>query len=483
MPAGAKASTMVGMGSARRKATPAPISAMVVAPNRTTTLDASMILVRRVRNSRRNWTPSEAPMRICAGMRTRSGMRPSARPMNPNAIPTAIAPMNQALGNVNAAKAAPPTAAAASSTRAIGHPIVSPGTSDCPPAWENWMTRNGATATISPTRRVCESMIGSSSALYRGAILTISATPPGTVAKNAVVLSRCASRISSKAPHAPTTIETSATAPITCSSESSVRMTALLNCTPMAEPMTTWPTVRPWRIGLIGAPNSPTSAVANSEPSNHGSGSPPSRAMNAPTTAATNVAAAAAARPNGVDFGRTETGAVSFIAPRINARGRYACLAFAERTVNTRSGGRLRRAHMRGKRQWLVGAGEKLDRHEHHLLVAEVLEIVHLALSRPVRLVAGLARLIGVFDSGSVMDMLAAAASRDRGPKIVENVAVKAEPLAGGKPDHPYADAVAFRHQCVADARIGILGFALELGRDVGRPCALVRTHCRLVHH
>src|SRR5215831_1143005 len=96
---------------------------------------------------------------------------------------------------------------------------------------------------------------------------------------------------------------------------------------------------------------------------------------------------------------------------------------------------------------------------------------------------ARLARLIGVFDGGAAVHVLAAASTRDRGPEIIKHVAVEAEALARSQADHPHADAVAFRDQHIAHARIRVIGFAFELRRDLGRPCALVRTHGRLVHH
>src|SRR5215510_9525643 len=96
---------------------------------------------------------------------------------------------------------------------------------------------------------------------------------------------------------------------------------------------------------------------------------------------------------------------------------------------------------------------------------------------------ARLARLIGVFDGGAVVHVLAAASTRDRGPEIIKHVAVEAEALARSQADHRHADAVAFREQHIAHARIRVIGFAFELRRDLGRPCTLVRTHGRLVHH
>src|SRR5580692_8638552 len=66
-------------------------------------------------------------------------------------------------------------------------------------------------------------------------------------------------------------------------------------------------------------------------------------------------------------------------------------------------------AHRLRDGQRLVGAGQKLDRHENQLLVANVLQIVHLVLARAVGLVARFARLVAVFDGGAVHQMLATA--------------------------------------------------------------------------
>jgi hypothetical protein len=59
----------------------------------------------------------------------------------------------------------------------------------------NDTTRNGANTTISATRAVCATMIGSRCPPYCGAMFVVSTTPPGTVAKNAVVRSTPVSRI------------------------------------------------------------------------------------------------------------------------------------------------------------------------------------------------------------------------------------------------------------------------------------------------
>src|SRR5437764_15265762 len=92
------------------------------------------------------------------------------------------------------------------------------------------------------------------------------------------------------------------------------------------------------------------------------------------------------------------------------------------------------------QRHSLVGALQKFDGHEHQLVVADVLEIVHLELPSTVRLVPRLARHIGVFHGGAVVHVLATAAAVYARLEIVEDVAVEAYPFAGSQSDHPYTD-------------------------------------------
>src|SRR5262249_31652114 len=176
----------------------------------------------------------------------------------------------------------------------------------------------------------------------------------------------------------------------------------------------------------MGAPMRQTSAVTNSEPSSHGSGTPARRAKAPPTAAATNVPAAAANRRRKIERGLGEAGASSFMPPRASAiqtksatsiarmsrsenrrprlRGRRARLSFDPGSGGGRRGG----AHRLRQRQRLVGAVEELDGHEDNVLVADIFKVVHLELAGPVGLVASLARLVGVFHGGAVMHMLAA---------------------------------------------------------------------------
>src|SRR5581483_9192013 len=123
------------------------------------------------------------------------------------------------------------------------------------------------------------------------------------------------------------------------------------------------------------------------------------------------------------------------------------------------------------------------DRHENHFLVFEVVQVVHLVLALGVALVAGLAGLVGHFDGRAVVHVLAGAAAADAGPEIIEHVAVEADALVGSEPDDPDARALVLRQQRGADARVGVLGLALELGGDVGRPRRLLFFVRGLIEH
>src|SRR6516225_7217273 len=100
---------------------------------------------------------------------------------------------------------------------------------------------------------------------------------------------------------------------------------------------------------------------------------------------------------------------------------------------------------------------------------------MHLVLPLAIGLVAGFTRRVVVFDGGAVMHMLAPAAAAHGSPEIIEHVAVESDALAGLQPDHPDADAVAFRNELAADARVRTALLALEFGCDLGRPCRIVR--------
>ena len=118
------------------------------------------------------------------------------------------------------------------------------------------------------------------------------------------------------------------------------------------------------------------------------------------------------------------------------------------------------------------------------LLVADVLEVVHLVLARPVGLVARLARLVGVFDRACRPCRCWRPRPPDhRGPEIVEHVAVEADALAGLEPDGPYPHAFVLRHQLAADAGVVALRLALELLLQRLRPLGLLAVRGGLVGH
>src|SRR5277367_2410608 len=83
---------------------------------------------------------------------------------------------------------------------------------------------------------------------------------------------------------------------------------------------------------------------------------------------------------------------------------------------------------------------------------------------------AGFARLIAIFDRGAVVDVLAAAPTGNRGPEIIEHVAVETNALAWSEPDHPYPHPVGFRNQGSADTAVVVLPFALEFRGERRRP-------------
>src|ERR1700677_4768298 len=124
-----------------------------------------------------------------------------------------------------------------------------------------------------------------------------------------------------------------------------------------------------------------------------------------------------------------------------------------------------------GNRKRLVGAIEKFDGHEDHLLVADIFQVMDLVLAGPIGLVPGLAGLIGIFNGRAVVDMLTPAHASHVGPEVIEHMSMKAEPLAGGEPDHPDPRALGFRQKHVADAAIRVLSLVLEFSGDRRRPC------------
>src|SRR5262245_16448827 len=94
-----------------------------------------------------------------------------------------------------------------------------------------------------------------------------------------------------------------------------------------------------------------------------------------------------------------------------------------------------------------------------------------------------LAWRIGVLDRRAVHEMLPAAPAVDRGPEIIEHMAVEADPLARLQPNDPDPHLLVLRKQLTADTAVVQLVFALEFGLDLGRPLTAVLVHRFLVQH
>src|SRR5579883_175628 len=146
------------------------------------------------------------------------------------------------------------------------------------------------------------------------------------------------------------------------------------------------------------------------------------------------------------------------------------------RTLSARRRLREGEAFLRGGacpfRYWerLVRAVEEFNGHEDHFLVTKVFEIVDLVLPEAIALVPGFARLVGVFDRGAVLEVLAPTSAGYGGPEVIQHVAMKPQPLAGSKPDDPHPDTFVLRQQGRPHAAVMVLLFTLELGRNCGGP-------------
>src|SRR5262249_39065676 len=90
---------------------------------------------------------------------------------------------------------------------------------------------------------------------------------------------------------------------------------------------------------------------------------------------------------------------------------------------------------------------------------------------------------VGVFDRSAVMHVLASSPAGDRGPEIIEHVTVEADALAGLEANGPHPDAVALRHERVADTWVGIVLLTLEFRGDFRRPRRFHRGLRLLVQH
>src|SRR5262245_51276957 len=163
MPAGAMASTMVGTGYANSQAIAAAKAAIAPAANSTTRHEPNSNLNSRVRNSGLNWAPSALPITTCAAISSTSGMRPSTQPRWLVAAAMNSGAISQALGErvrESTVATRPDTARSPSNGSHGTTETASSGLAV--PAPTNEITRNGAKTTISATRVVCATMIGSS---------------------------------------------------------------------------------------------------------------------------------------------------------------------------------------------------------------------------------------------------------------------------------------------------------------------------------
>ena len=116
-----------------------------------------------MRNSGLNWAPSALPITTWAAMIRISGRRPSSQPRWLTAPAMNSGAISQALGERvrDSSSAAIPDTAISASTGNHG----STGTASsgfCAPLPANEITRNGANTTMSATRVVCATMMGSS---------------------------------------------------------------------------------------------------------------------------------------------------------------------------------------------------------------------------------------------------------------------------------------------------------------------------------
>src|SRR5262249_24792514 len=120
---------------------------------------------------------------------------------------------------------------------------------------------------------------------------------------------------------------------------------------------------------------------------------------------------------------------------------------------------------------------------EYQFGFSNVFQVVHLRLAFPIALVPRLSGPIRVLDRRAVVQMLAAAAGRDRRPEIVEHVAVESDPLAGLQPDRPHPDAIALRQELRPDAAVRMPPLLFEFLRQPLRPSRALGPNGLLVRH
>ena len=74
-------------------------------------------------------------------------------------------------------------------------------------------------------------------------------------------------------------------------------------------------------------------------------------------------------------------------------------------------------------------------------MIADIFQIVNCEFAFAEASVPCLVGLVGEFDRRAILYMRARAAGRNRGPKVIQHVTMKAKALAGGKADYPNAAA------------------------------------------
>ena len=121
-------------------------------------------------------------------------------------------------------------------------------------------------------RKLCASAMRSIFAPKRSPRIAISAAPPGTLAKKAVVLSVPVKRARMRPPIQPSAVASTAAAISTCHCDNTWSATCGVKYRPNAMPMTTCPVSRPKRGATRCTPRNFPSAIANSGPIIHGSG-------------------------------------------------------------------------------------------------------------------------------------------------------------------------------------------------------------------
>lgn len=117
---------------------------------------------------------------------------------------------------------------------------------------------------------------------------------------------------------------------------------------------------------------------------------------------------------------------------------------------------------MRWQRQGSIGAVQELHRHKLERRRADIFEVVQQEFALGEGEMARLSGPVLGLLSWPAIDVGPGGAGRQRGSKVVQHMAVEADPLAGGDADVPDPHAVSLREQDLADA--GVEFIARKLG-------------------